>query len=103
MYVMYVDDVKIFLSFHTIEDEELIQDPRNSLFLENALKTTTEYFLKSLFYLKVQSFRLIMENNFIHSAGYAVANTIGLIFKHIILCAAVFHKWLDEYYPGLSA
>ena len=58
------------------------------LFLENALKKTTKYFLKFLFfYLKVQSFRLIMENNFIKtaaSAGDAVAYTIGPIFKHII-------------------
>ena len=39
------------------------------------------------FYLKVQSFRLIMENNFIQmpaSAGHAVAYTIGSNFKHII-------------------
>ena len=37
--------------------------------------------------LKVQSFRLIMENNFIQMsalAGHAVAYTIGSIFKHII-------------------
>ena len=58
-------------------------------FLENALKNTTEYFLKFFSYLKVQSFRLIMENNFIQlvaSAGHAVAYTIGPIFKHIIYC-----------------
>ena len=45
-------------------------------FLENALKKTAEYFIKFLFYLKVQSFRLIMEHNFIQmavSAGHAVA------------------------------
>ena len=39
------------------------------------------------FYLKVQSFRLIMENNFIQmaaSACHAGAYTIGPIFKHII-------------------
>ena len=46
------------------------------------LKKTTEYFLNlQIFYLKVQSFRLIMENNFIQmaaSAGHAVANTIGV-------------------------
>ena len=44
-----------------------------------------------------------MENNFIQmaaSAGHAVAYTIGLIFKHIILlCAAVFHQCLHEYCP----
>ena len=40
----------------------------------------------SFFYLKVQSFRLIMENNYIQmaaSSGHAVAYTIGPIFKHI--------------------
>ena len=34
------------------------------------LKETTEYFLKFLF-LKVQSFRLVMENNFIQMAALA--------------------------------
>ena len=56
--------------------------------LENALKKTTEYFPKfRFFYLKVQSFRLIMENNFIQMAaldGHAVAYTIDPIFKHIM-------------------
>ena len=51
----------------------------------------TEYFLKFLsFYLKVQSFRLIMENNFIQTAGQAVAYTIGPIFKHIIDCVQLY-------------
>ena len=63
--------------------------------MENSLKTkTTEYFLKFLFfYLKVQSFRLIMEYNFIQmdaSAGHAVAYMIGTIFKHIIDCAQLY-------------
>ena len=56
-------------------------------FLENALKKIF------FFYLKVQSFRLIMENNFIQmaaSAGHAVAYTIGLIFKHIIDCVQLY-------------
>ena len=55
---------------------------------------TSEYFLKFLFfYLKVQSFRLIMENNWIQmaaSAGHAEAYTIGLIFKHIIDCMQLY-------------
>ena len=63
------------------------------IFLKNTLKKTTEYFLKFLFfYLKVQSFRLIIENNFIQMAasdGHAVAYTIGPIFKQIIDCVAV--------------
>lgn len=43
--------------------------------------------------MKVQSFRLIMENNFIQmaaSAGHAVAYTIGPIFKHIIDCVQLY-------------
>ena len=46
------------------------------------------------FYLKVQAFQLIIENNFIQmaaSAGHAVA--------HYRLCAAVFHQWLHECWP----
>ena len=46
-----------------------------------------KYFLKFLIYSKVQSFRLIMENNFIQmavSAGHALAYTINPFFKHII-------------------
>ena len=59
----------------------------NNLFLENALQKLQNIFSNFFFYLKVQSFRLIMENNFIQmaaSAGHAVAYTIGSIFKHII-------------------
>ena len=58
-----------------------------NFFLENTLKKSTKYLLKFRFYLKAQSFRLIMENNFIQtavSAGHAVAYTIVSIFKHII-------------------
>ena len=60
------------------------------LFFGKCLKKTTEYFLKYIFfYLKVQFFRLIMENNFIQmaaSAGQIIVYTIGPIFKHIIGC-----------------
>ena len=52
------------------------------LFEKCLKKKTAEYFLKILFYLKVQSFRLIMENNFIQmaaSADHAVDYTIGPI------------------------
>ena len=45
-------------------------------FLENALKKTVQYFSNFFYYLQVQSFRLIMENNFIQMAalsGHAVA------------------------------
>ena len=47
----------------------------------------------SFFYLKVQSFRLIMENNFLQMAalaGHAVAYTIGPIFYHIIDCVQLY-------------
>ena len=63
-------------------------------FLENALKKNCWIFSQiSFFYLKVQSFRLIMENNFIQmaaSAGHAVVYTIGPIFKHIIECVQLY-------------
>ena len=51
----------------------------------------------NFFYLKVQSFRLIMENNFIQvaaSAGHALAYTIGSIFKHIIDCVQLYFNCL---------
>ena len=57
------------------------------IFLESALKKKTEFFSNFFFYLKVQSFRLIMGNNFIQLAASAVhagAYTIDTIFKHII-------------------
>ena len=52
------------------------------LFLENALKKLLNISSNFFLYLKIQSFRLIMENNFIQmaaSAGHAVAHTIGPI------------------------
>ena len=67
---------------------------RQIIFFENALKKkTTEYFSNFFSYLKVQSFRLIMENNFIQmaaSAGHVVAYAIGPIFKHIIDCVQLY-------------
>ena len=56
-------------------------------FLKKALKKLLNNFSNFFFYLKVQYFRLIMENNFSQmaaSAGHAVAYTMGPIFKHII-------------------
>ena len=47
-------------------------------------KKLLNIFPNFFFYLKVQSFQLIIENNFIQMAapaGHAVAYTIGLIFK----------------------
>ena len=53
-------------------------------------KKNTEYILKFLLYMKVQSFRLIMENYFIQMADHAVAYTIGPIFKYIINCVQLY-------------
>ena len=50
--------------------------PNDVFFLENALKKLLNIFPNFFFYLKVQSLRLAMENNFIQmaaSAGNAVA------------------------------
>ena len=55
-------------------------------------KKLLNIFLNFFFYLKVQSFRLIIENNFIQMAalaGQVVAYTIGPIFKHIIVCSCI--------------
>ena len=56
-------------------------------FLGKCFKKKYWIFSQIFFYLKIQSFRLIMENNFIQmaaSAGHIVACTIGPIFQHII-------------------
>ena len=70
-------------------------------FLESALKKLLNIFSNLFFYLKVQYFQLIMENNFIQmvaSAGHTVVYTMRPIFKpHYRLCAVVFHQWLREY------
>ena len=50
-------------------------------------------FSNFFFYLKVQPFWYIMENNFIQmavSAGHAVAYTTGSIIKHIIDCVQLY-------------
>ena len=83
--------------FISVEFLFQIQGPPNTFFyLESVKKTAAEYFLH-FFLLKVQSFWLIMANNFIpmaSSAGHAVAYTISPIFKHIIDCVQ-----LNEYFP----
>ena len=56
-------------------------------FWKNALKKLLNIFSNLFLYLKVQSFPLIKENNFIQMAaspGHAVAYMIGPTFKHII-------------------
>ena len=68
--------------------------PAKYLFvLENAFNTLLNIFSNSFFYFKVQSFRIIMKNNFIQMAasdGHAVAYTIGPTFKHIIACMQLY-------------
>ena len=59
-----------------------LKGPPNTFFLENALKKLLNIFSKFFFYLKVQFFRLLMENNFLQIAvlaGHAVAYTTGAI------------------------
>ena len=83
---------------HLFENLKLItKGPPNTFvffFLENALKKKLLKMYSNFFiYLKVQSFRLIMENNFIQmggSAGHAVVYRIGPIFKHIIDCVQLY-------------
>ena len=64
------------------------------LFFGNVLeKKLLKIFSNFFLYLKVQSLRLIMENNFIQMAaltGHAVDYTIGTIFKHIIDCVQLY-------------
>ena len=71
---------------------------RQITFFENALKKLLNIFSNFLFYLKVQSFRLLMEDDFIQmaaSADLAVDYTISSIFNR--LC--VFHQCLHEICP----
>ena len=51
------------------------------------------------FYLKVQSFRLIMENNFIQMVAFAGLHDRSNLWAHYPLCAAVFYQWLHEHCP----
>ena len=88
MFYRHADDLNFVKIYPT---ERLRQIP---FFLENALKQNYWIFSQIyFFYLKVQSFWLIMENNFIQmadSAGHAVVYTIGPIFKHIIDCVQLY-------------
>ena len=67
--------------------------PNTSFFGKCFKKKLLNIFSNLFFYLKVQSFHLVMENNFIQmvaSAGHAVPYTIGRIFKHIIDCVQLY-------------
>ena len=83
------------MSFYPVTKFSILGSAKIHFFLENALKKLLNIFSNFFFYsyLKVQSFRLLKENNFIQmatSAVYAVAYTIGLIFKHIIDCVQLY-------------
>ena len=81
------------LKEETIFSLKNIGSAKYLFFLQNALKKLLNIFLNFFFYLKVQSFRLIMENNFIQMAalgGHAVAYAIAPIFKHIIDCVQLY-------------
>ena len=110
--VYIVNDIKIKINFRncfivsllqTIQTKKKSRKPflSNNYIRKYRVRQITFFFGKCFknkrlnilsnffFYLKVQSFRLIMENNFIQmaaSAGHAVASTIGPILKHIIIC-----------------
>ena len=82
---------------HAAESTLYLGQP-NTFFLENAKKKILNIFSNICSYLKVKSFRLIMENNFIQmtaSAGHAVVYTIGPIFKHI--CQLSLACWRSTY------
>ena len=66
---------------------------KNLFFWKMLQKKLLNIFSNFFFYLKVQSFRLIKENNFIQiavSADHAVAYKIGSIFKQIIDCVQLY-------------
>ena len=62
-------------------------------------KTLLNIFSNFFFYLKVQSFRLIMESNFIQKAASPELHDRSNFEAHYRLCAAVFHQWLHEHCP----
>ena len=75
--------------------KSILMAPPNTFLFGECFKKKKLHNISSnlFFYLKVQSFRLIMENNFIQmtaSAGHAVAYTIGPIFKHIFDCVQLY-------------
>ena len=81
-----------------LHKRRIINGSANYLFFGKCKKKLLNICSNSFYYLKLQSFRLIMENNFIEmavSADHAVAYMIGPIFKHIIDCV----QWLHEYCP----
>ena len=84
----YIPSVRYLYSYSISKD--FTRSTKYFFILENALKKTTEYFLKFRFLFESTILLPVNnEKNFIQmagSAGHAVAYTIGSIFKHIIDC-----------------
>ena len=99
-YKVHIESAKYLFFFIIVNCKSitLLLGPPNTIFFffENTLKKKLlNIFSNFFFYLKIQSFQIIMENNFIQmaaSAGHAVAYTIGPIFKHIIDCVQLYFK-----------
>ena len=74
--------------------KRLLQGPPNNFFFGKCFeKKLLNIFSNFVFYLKVQSFRLIMENNSMQMAAaacHAAAYTIGPLSKHIIDCVQLY-------------
>ena len=81
-----------FLLDLTCENIKILGTPI-IIFFGKCFKKILNIFSNFFFYLKVQFFLFIMENNFLQmaaSAGHAVAYTISLIFKYIIDCVQLY-------------
>ena len=82
----------IYQTTATFTNNRHIQGAPNTFFLlENLLKKTA--FSNFCFYLKSQSFRLVMKNNFIQmaaSTSHALAYTIDRILSNIIDCVQLY-------------
>ena len=87
IYILYYIYIYIYI-YYIIYIYIYIQSPPNTFFWKMH-KKLLNIFSNFFTYLKVQAFRLIMENNFIQmaaSTGHAVVYTFGPIFQHIIDC-----------------
>ena len=87
--------------------ECVLQDPQNTSLFGKCFKKLVNIFSNFFFYLKVQSWRLIMENNFIQMAASA-DHTVSTIFKYIIDCVQLYFTngfsmyacfiWKDDFF-----
>ena len=81
------------MELSSIDIKDIKGPPNTFLFGKCFKKNLLNIFSNFFFNLKVQTFWLIMENNFIQmaaSASHAVAYTIGPILKHIIDCVQLY-------------